>query len=155
MGRSIVIIGNGAREALGRQSPESSYWVLMTKDVLPGHHTKSYKDQCALVARHQGYTVPGALESAVVMLLHHVRSGERLYSDSPWTFTRCWEKVQGVQLVVGGFSSVGLDVNVSFTTADDDSSFLGLLASGSLGSSTIDKPSRCSRPSTRESTMLM
>ena len=114
-----------AREALGRQSPESSYWVLMTKDVLPGHHTKSYKDQCALVARHQGYTVPGALESAVVMLLHHVRSGERLYSDSPWTFTRCWEKVQGVQLVVGGFfSGAALDVNFLFN--DDNNSFLGV-----------------------------
>ena len=58
----------------------------MTRDVLEGSRNESYQDQCALVANHAkrtglGYEVPGALEAAVVMLLHHVRSGERLYSD--------------------------------------------------------------------------
>ena len=108
-----------AREAIGSQSPDSSYWVLMTKDVLPGSRNKSYQDQCALVADHANrtglsYEVPGALESAVVMLLHHVRSGERLYRDGilAWTYTRCREKVQGYPVVVGGFSSGGLDVDV-------------------------------------------
>ena len=54
------------RPAIGSQSPDSSYWVLMTRDVLEGSRSKSYQDQCALVARHQGYTVPGVLEAAVV-----------------------------------------------------------------------------------------
>ena len=98
------------REAIGSQSPGKSYWVLMTRDVLDGSRNKSYKDQCALVSRHQGYTVPGVLEAAVVVLLHHVRSGERLYSDNPYTCTRCQEKVQEYQLVVGGFSSGGLSI---------------------------------------------
>ena len=84
----------------------------MTRDVLDGSRNKSYKDQCALVSRHQGYTVPGVLEAAVVVLLHHVRSGERLYSDNPYTYTRCQEKVQNHQLIVGGFSSGGLYVYV-------------------------------------------
>ena len=100
-----------AREAIGNQSPDSSYWVLMTRGVLPGSRSESYQDQCALVERHQGYTVPGALEAAVMMLLHHVRSGERLYSDSPYTYTRCREELPGFHLVVGGFSSGGLCVS--------------------------------------------
>ena len=106
---------NKASEAIGSQAAVSSYWVLMTKDVLPESHNKSYQDQCALVAAHAkrtglGYKVPGVLEAAVVMLLHHVRSGERLYSDDPLTYTCCQERVRGKQLVIGGFSSRGLDV---------------------------------------------
>ena len=102
-------------ETIGNQAVGSSYWVLMTKEVLPESRNKSYEDQCALVAAHVkstglGYEVPGALEAAVVMLLHHVRSGERLYSDSPWTYTRCRGKIQGYQLAVGGFSSGGLSI---------------------------------------------
>jgi hypothetical protein len=101
------------RKAIGNQSPGRSYWVLMTRDVLPGSRRKRYYDQCALVANHANrtglaYEVPGALEAAVVMLLHHVRSGKRLYSDR--TYTRCQDNVQGRQLVVGGFSSGGLFV---------------------------------------------
>ena len=104
-----------ARAAIGSQSPGRSYWVLMTRGVLPGSRAKSYPDQCALVAKYASvtglpYVVPGALEAAVVMLLHHVRSGEFLYGRDPLTYTRCQEKVQNFQLVVGGFSSGGLYV---------------------------------------------
>ena len=104
-------------KAIGNQSPGSSYWVLMTKDVLPGSRYMKYENQYALVVKHQGYTVPGALEAAVVMLLHHARSGERLYSDSPWTYTRCRESVIDVNdysVFVGGFSSGGLLVFRSY-----------------------------------------
>ena len=60
--------------AIGNQSPDSSYGVLMTKDVLPGSRSKSYEDQYALVADHANRTglsckVPRALEATVVMLL--------------------------------------------------------------------------------------
>ena len=107
---------NKAREAIGSQAAGSSYWVLMTKDVLPESRNKSYQEQCALLADHAkrtglGYKVPGALEAAVVMLLHYVRSGECLYGDDPLTYTCCREKVQGYQLVIGGFSSEGLRIN--------------------------------------------
>ena len=109
------------REAIGSQSPYNSYWVLMTRDVLPRSRDKSYQDQCALVVDYANradlsYEVPGALESAVVVLLHYARSGKRLYSDSPWTYTRCWESTRGSQLAVGGFSSGGLSVRSSFNS---------------------------------------
>ena len=92
----------------------------MTKDVLPESRDKSYADQYALVAAHAertglAYEVPGALEAAVVMLLHHARSGERLYSDNPVTWTRCRESVvddDNYPVVVGGFSSGGLSVSL-------------------------------------------
>ena len=107
------------RPAIGNQVSGSSYWVLMTRDVLPGSRWNSYEGQCALVADHANrtglpYEVPGALEAAVVMLLHHARSGERLYSDNPYTSTRCRESVvvddNDSTVVVGGFSSGGLRV---------------------------------------------
>ena len=119
---------------IGSQSPASSYWVLMTRDVLPGSRWKSYADQCALVSDHANrtglaYEVPGALEAAVVMLLHHARSGERLYSDTPYTYTRCRESVvvddNDYPVVVGGFSSGGLYVSVD--------SFYGYYSSGVAG----------------------
>ena len=104
------------RKAIGNKSPGRSYWVLMTKDVLPGSRWKSYEGQCALVANHANrtglaYEVPGALEAAVVVLLHHVRSGEFLYGRDPWRYTRCRESVNNFRVFVGGFSSGGLLVN--------------------------------------------
>ncbi|MEM7383162.1 MAG: hypothetical protein AAF400_02500 [Bacteroidota bacterium] len=59
----------------------------------------------------RAYELPSALEASVVMLLHYVRSGECLYSDNPWTYTRCRNKDEyGDPVVVGDCSSAGLDV---------------------------------------------
>ena len=118
---------------IGSQSPGRSYWVLMTKDVLPESRNKGYEDQRKLVADHAkhtglGYKMPGVLEAAVVMLLHHVRSGERLYGDNSWAYTRCREKVYDFHRVVGGFSSGGLNVddNCNFFYGYDDVGVAGL-----------------------------
>ena len=117
LGTEYLSYWHAAREAVGSQSPNSSYWVLMTRDVLPGSRRKSYAAQCALVEGYSkrtglAYEVPGALEAAVVMLLHHVRSGEYLYSESPTTRTRCWDKTtKGYPVVVGDFSSGGLSIS--------------------------------------------
>ena len=115
-GTKYEFYGDVIREAIGNQSPGKSYWVLMTRDVLDESRSKSYEAQCKLVLDHANrtglaYEVPGALEAAVVMLLHHARSGERLYSDNPWTYTRCRDKgTNDYPVVVGGFSSGGLSV---------------------------------------------
>ena len=106
----------------GAQSPGTSYWVLMTRDVLEGSRGRTYASQQALVATHASrtglrYELPGALEAATVILSHYVRSGERLYPNSPWTYTRCQELVEwsgqsGISypVAVGGLSSRGIDV---------------------------------------------
>ena len=104
---------------LGAQSPVRPYWVLMTRDILEGSRSKKYAFQKALVAsraRDTGlpYVLPGVLEAATAILSHYVRSGERLYADAPWTYTRCREVVDSqYPSVSGGFVSGGLDVNCS------------------------------------------
>ena len=110
----------------GAVSPASSYWVLLTRDVLVGSRDESYADQQALVAEYADYTLPSTLEAATAILLHHVRTGERLYSDAdPWTYTRCRDQVElarNYPVVVGGFSSEGLWVNLYGDYSLDSSS---------------------------------
>jgi hypothetical protein len=47
--------------------------------------------------------------------MHHARTGERLFGNSPWTCTRCQEEIDGTYgeypVVVGGFESLGLLVS--------------------------------------------
>jgi hypothetical protein len=112
------VYGNHVLRELGAQSPRSSYWVLMTRDVLPDSRNKTYDAQKALVAAHASrlglpYEMPHVLAAATAILLHHVRTGERLYTDAPWTITRCQEKVDNNRypVLIGGFSSGGLRVN--------------------------------------------
>jgi hypothetical protein len=111
------------QEQFGTQSPVRSYWVLMTRDVLEGSRGKDYVSQKALVARHANrtglpYELPGALEAATAILSHYVRSGERLYTDDPMTYTRCQELVAwdggNSPAIVGCFSSGGLTVSHDF-----------------------------------------
>jgi hypothetical protein len=137
--------GDLLKEAYGTQSPARPYWVLMTRDVLEGSRNERYASQKALVAGHAErtklpYELPGALEAATVILSHYVRSGERLYADAPWTYTRCREFQKGNFVwtdhagnehpfdtwyaVVGGFSSGGL--RVSSFSIDGGSGVAGL-----------------------------
>ena len=108
------------QEQFGAQSPTRSYWVLMTRDVLEGSRSKDYASQKDLVACHASrtglpYELPSALEAATAILSHYVRSGERLYADAPWTYTRCQELVayrgSNYPAVVGGFAPGGIDVD--------------------------------------------
>jgi hypothetical protein len=109
------------QEPLGAQSPARSYWVLITRDVLEGSRNKDYASQKDLVAGHAkrtglSYELPGVLEAATAILSHYVRSRERLYTDAPWTYTRCRESVTvllvfSLSVYVGGFSSGGLSIS--------------------------------------------
>jgi hypothetical protein len=108
---------DAVKARFGAASPAESYWLLMTRDVLPGSCYKSYRDQKEIVAAHvsAGYELPGVLEAATAILTHHVRDGERLYSDNPWTYTRCKESVcyrsNEYSVFVGGFEASGLDAD--------------------------------------------
>ena len=124
---------SGFQQQFGAQSPTGSYWVLMTREVLEGSRGQTYKNQKALVAGHAKrtqlpYELPGALEAATAMLSHHVRSGERLYTDTPWTYTRCQELVAWhgsyCPVDVGGFYSGGL--HIDYCDNVDDSHCYGV-----------------------------
>ena len=110
------------REQIGEESPPSSYWLLTTRDVLPGSRNKTHRAQQEMVASYasQGYAMPSVLEAATAILLHHAREGERLFGDAPWTHTRCQEKVDENRfpVLVGGFSSGGLHVNCDYDVYD-------------------------------------
>lgn len=92
---------------LGDKSIDRSHWVLMTKDVLPGSKGKCYDGQQRMIAKlakkSLSYEVPRILESATCILAQYFDSKTRLFSDAPWTYTRCNEKVQGRPTIVGGF----------------------------------------------------
>ena len=66
------------KKTIGDQSPQSSYWVLVTRAMLPESIGKSYQKQCALVECYQGYSVASALEVLVAMVMHYVRNGTHL-----------------------------------------------------------------------------
>jgi len=91
----------------------------MSRDVLEGSRKQTYQtqlDQVASFAKETGipYAVPKVLEAATTILMHHVSTEQKLYSDSPWTYTRCQEFYQqkdNWKLVVGGFGSGGLGVD--------------------------------------------
>ncbi len=100
-----------------------SHWALLTRDVIEGSRSKSYSDQKALIKAP--YEVPTILDATVAVLMEYVRTGTRLYSDSPWTYTRCQEKYnKDWQLDVGGFGAAGLFVHDYY--ADDFSGVGGL-----------------------------
>ena len=108
---------------LGSVSPQSSCWVLLARDVIPGSRCQDYETQKELVAdysRRTGldYCLPSALEASTAVLAHYVRSRERLLPDGPWlTYTRCQDLVSSGRdhypAVVGSFGSAGLHVTNS------------------------------------------
>jgi NLR family CARD domain-containing protein 3 len=104
---------------IGKESPPHSYWVLLTRDVLPGSRNTGYADQKALVANYARrksvpYALPSVLEAATAIFMHHALEGERLFGDDPWTYTRCPAGMDDRDpAVVGGFGSSGLFVSVS------------------------------------------
>jgi hypothetical protein len=108
---------SNVKNELGDKQVEKAYWVLMTADVIPGSRNKSYDVQKKLLQdcakkSSVSYTLPTTLEAATAILMNYVASGKRLYSDSPYTYTRCQEKVYNNQFpaVVGGFGAGGLGV---------------------------------------------
>lgn len=93
------------------------YWVLMTKDILSSSRKKSFTVQQQQIEEDgQGnYQVPKILEMVVCAITEYARSGgkARLFSDNPWTYARCQEKIGGLQVAVGGFGTTGLYIFLS------------------------------------------
>ncbi|MCU0317895.1 MAG: hypothetical protein MUC61_00950 [Amoebophilaceae bacterium] len=119
----------------------SSYWVLLTRDILPGSRSKPYTVQQALVAAqaprvdHSPYEIPNVLETATAILSHYVRSSHRLYEgyegagidELPSTSTRCTVLLEDIAehpspIAVGRFCSRGL----VFLSGFDDDAELGI-----------------------------
>jgi len=92
----------------GENPIENSYWILMTKDVIPGSLEKTYEEQKKLVEEKGTgvYALPSAIEAAASILMHYFKTDEHLYGQDPWnSFTRCQEKVKEDPwpVAIGGF----------------------------------------------------
>lgn len=97
---------------------KKSVWLLHKTDVIDKTRGKSFKDQETEVrnlAKKSGvpYEIPTTPQTIACILAEYSRSQTRLFSDDPVTYTRCQEKVQGDQVVVGGFAPAGLVVDYS------------------------------------------
>lgn len=88
---------------------DKTYRIVITNNVFKKSRNLSVSDQKALV-RKIDCEMPRVLEATVLLVVTFMSSRERLYSDNPWTYTRCSEQLAGYQLVVGGFSPGGVDV---------------------------------------------
>ena len=100
-----------------------NYWVLMTKDIIPGSRINNYSAQCKLLNRYIGYEPPRVYEAAISIFMEHARNGQKLYSDNPWTYTFCQETPADSKrhVIVGGFGDCGLRVFYdSFDFVGDD-----------------------------------
>lgn len=114
------------KREFGNTPAPSSHWVLMTRDVLPDSRNQKYDDQLALVLALKErtdipYEMPTALDALTSILMHHVRTGERLYSEDPLTVTRCQEKVYNNRwpMVIGRFGAEGISVVIYAGGRDD------------------------------------
>ncbi len=108
---------------LGEISIDRSRWVMMTKDLLPGTRNKSYHEQQKMIAELAkksliNYEVPETLESVVCILSQYLDSKTYLLSHNPFTLTRCQENIEGNQIIVGSFSSIGLCVHYRYSYND-------------------------------------
>lgn len=121
---------NHVVQEYGNASIQKSYWVLMTKNVIPWSRNENYANQEVLVRDKDGYDVPCILDLVVCIFTKYVSSGKsktRLFSegnktnDYVWTYTRCQGEVNGIKLtaVVGGYSIKGLGLHQC--NGDDDS----------------------------------
>lgn len=89
-------------------------WVRIDKYVIPESRNKDYETQKKMVVE-RGCSMPSVLEAVVLNLMVFAFTGERLYGQEPWTYTRCTEKVDDQYPVdVGGFGSDGLSVNYHY-----------------------------------------
>ena len=96
-----------------------SHWVLMTRDIIPS--SRGYLGFFDLIANYRRrtglpYEVPHLLEATTSILMHYVRTGERLYSDDPltWTYSQDVDK-NNDSLVVGAFALGGLNVSSHYS----------------------------------------
>ena len=84
-------------------TPDDPAYLKKQQEVLAGFNAQVGKT----------YEVPLTLEAATAILMQHVCEGTRLFSDSPWTWTRCQEVTSSLQNAVGGFAVGGLVVFVT------------------------------------------
>ncbi len=102
-----------ARQEHGEGPSEPTHWVLMTKGGLFDKN-QSYEDQLQKIRElssrsFANYEYPSLRDTIASIFFYQIATGERLFSDG--SYTRVKEKTRNYHLVVGAFTSAGLDVD--------------------------------------------
>lgn len=102
--KPFMFIWSEVQDQFGGRSPKSSYWMLMTKDVVEGTRNKSYDEQCRLVTElgktaSGKYEAPTLMEATTSTWMSFFERKKPLYTDCPDTLTRCQERIVGQCLV--------------------------------------------------------
>lgn len=96
---------------------DRSYWVVITKDIIPNSRGELYAAQQNLIIEKgskEYWQVPSIREAVVCAFAHYAKTGVRILNDNPSTYTRCVEIINGYHTIVGSFSQgSGLNVNIS------------------------------------------
>jgi hypothetical protein len=112
------------QEELGSRVPFESYWVLMTRRMVPRSQLRKFEAQKSVLLQYQLYDMPYLLEAATTIFMEYVRTKTRLYINAPLALSYCQDRVTSqpdTPLVIGGFSPEGLDINhYYFSIADGD-----------------------------------
>jgi len=92
---------------------DKTYRIAITNSVLEGSRNLSAIAQQELVNKI-GCEMPKLLEVSTLAILTYISSPKsspvRLYSDNPWTYTRCSEQNDGCNMIVGGFTPTSLAI---------------------------------------------
>ena len=114
--------GDLVKKTLGNKS-YPSHWILMTKDTVLGSRSMTYSWCCNMINNYSKrigipYELPHELDAATSILMHYVKTGERLYNDNPWTYTYSQDVDKHKDpLVVGGFDYNGLCISSIFNSS--------------------------------------
>ena len=108
------IYGECVKKAIGDKS-YPSHWVLMTRDVLPPRKKNRHETGDLITYYNKitglNYEWPHEIDAATSILMHYVKTGEKLFSGNPCTYTYSQDvDEEGNLLVVGGFGCVGLEI---------------------------------------------
>jgi hypothetical protein len=99
------------KDAYGEEAIESSYWVAVPDKVLEGTRGLPFAEQIEIMEdKSPGAQVANILGICAAVLLFQERTGKRMLSDDPPTYTRTLQWIKGYQTAVGCFSAEGLDV---------------------------------------------
>ncbi|MHA7878111.1 MAG: hypothetical protein ACX93T_04320, partial [Bacteroidota bacterium] len=108
---------SNVKQEFGEKIIGTSYWVLMTRDVLPGSRDKTYEEQRRLVVdiaenTSIAYTLPTILEGVVSTLCYHVETGKDLFPyNPPSTISRCEETLaRGFTVTFGQLYNSGIRI---------------------------------------------
>ncbi len=110
--------GCGWGSVAGGDTPIArSYWVMMSRELIPGSEKESYSaQQIRVTTLGKNYHIPRLLEAVVCIFAEYARSGRQLFSEP--TYTRCEEAILNYPVIVGGFSSNGLDIDLNRNPSD-------------------------------------